>query len=193
MKKVLKIIARIVCFLLLSILIGYNVVLLNAKFVLHEQLPMINGCGHVIVLSGSMQPAFDVNDLLIVQHCDSYEPGDIITFVDKSNVLVTHRLIRIDEENGTFISKGDANNIQDPEMQTERIKGKVIHIIPKAGAVIAFLQNPFCVAIILVTTLILMELSYSRSKKRKNQDIDKLREEIERLKQAKNNQSPPPS
>ena len=184
MKKALKFVLKIPGFLLLSILIGYNVFLLNAKFVLHEQLPMLNGYGHAIVLSGSMQPTFDVNDLLIIQKCDKYEVDDIVTFVDKNNDLVTHRIISIDSKNETFITRGDANNIHDPELKTDRIKGKVICIIPKFGNVISFLQNPFCVLTVVTIAFILLERSYSKEKEKKQSDIDKIKAEIELLKKS---------
>lgn len=182
MKKALKIAGRILVYLFMSVLIGGNLFLINAKFVMHEQLPMIGGCGYAIVLSGSMRPTFDVNDLLIVQKCDTYAPGDMVTYVDSQNDLVTHRLVSIDYEKNIMITKGDANNITDPELECDRIKGKVIKILPGFGNVINILQNPFCVLTVLALSIFLMERSYAKEKKRKTSDLDSIRAEIELLK-----------
>ena len=180
MKKILKTAGRIFSFFIISLLIGYSIFLVNAKFVLHEQLPMLGGYGQAVVLSGSMEPAISVNDLLIIQKTDEYEVGDIITFVDSSNDLVTHR---IKEINGDEITtKGDANNTCDKPFNIERIKGKVIAIIPKIGYIITFIQNPFCVVCIIIITFILMERSYSKEKKNKDLNIEQIKAEIEALK-----------
>ena len=182
MRKVLKITGRILIFLIISILLGGNVFLLNAKFVMHEQLPMLGGYGYAIVLSGSMQQTFDVNDLLIIQKCDTYEPGDIVSFVDKKNTLVTHRLVSIDYENKTMITRGDANNVDDEPLEPDRIKGKVINILPGFGRFVDLLQNPICVVTVLVVLIFLMERSYSKERKRRKEGLDSIRAEIELLK-----------
>ena len=109
--KILKITGRMLCFVLVSLLIGVSLFFANAKMVLHKQLPTIGGYGQAVVLSGSMSPAIEVNDLLIIKKCDTYKKGDIITFVDYTNDLVTHRIVAISEEE--VLTKGDANNITD--------------------------------------------------------------------------------
>lgn len=180
MKNILKITGRIFGFFIISLLIGYSIFLVNAKFVLHEQLPMLGGYGQAVVLSGSMEPAISVNDLLIIQKCDKFETGDIITFVDSSNDLVTHRIIEINGDEIT--TKGDANNVCDKPFNIERVKGKVIAIIPKIGYIITFIQNPFFVVCIIIITFILMERSYSKEKKKKDLSIEQIKAEIEALK-----------
>ena len=75
MKRVMKTAGRIAVFLLIALLIAFNVLMINAKFILHQQLPMIGNVGFAVVLSGSMQPTLNVNDLIIVAGSDSYEPG----------------------------------------------------------------------------------------------------------------------
>lgn len=180
MKKILKTVVRMLGFLFVSVLIGYCIFLVNAKFVLHEQLPMICGYGNAVVLSGSMEPNISVNDLLIIKKCDDYKVGDIITFVDTHNDLVTHRIIKV---NGSEITaQGDANNVSDPIFNIERIKGKVVAVLPQIGYVITFIQNPFCVVCIIIFTFILMEHSYSKEKKNKDTNIESIKAQIDVLK-----------
>lgn len=182
MKKALKITGRILAYLFMSILIGGNLYIINAKFVMHEQLPMLGGYGYAVVLSGSMSPALDVNDLLIVKECDSYEPGDMVTFVDSQNDLVTHRLVSIDTEKNIMVTKGDANNINDPPLESSRIKGKVVKIIPGFGNVVNILQNPLFVLLVLAVFIFITERSYKKEKKRRKSDLELIQKEIEQLK-----------
>ncbi len=180
MKKALNIAARILWFLFVSILIGYSIFLLNARFVLHEQLPMPGGYGHAVVLSGSMEPTISVNDLIIIKKQDSYSEGDIVTYLDEENTLITHRIIGINDT--TVTTKGDANNVSDPNFDEERIKGKVIAILPKMGYVITLMQNPLCVVTVVIIAFILLERSYSKEKESKSEDIEAIKAEIEALK-----------
>lgn len=179
-KKVLKIVVRCIGFLIASILIAYSLLLLNSRYILHEALPMIGGYGHAIVLSGSMEPAFSIDDLLIIQECESYEIDDIVTYVDSDGMVVTHRIIDIDGDNIT--TKGDNNNIADPAFDISRIKGKVIAIIPKFGYVLSILQNPMCIVLVIGITIFLSELSFRREHKKKNQSLDDIKAEIAALK-----------
>lgn len=180
-KKIFKTVFRIFGFLIVSLLVGYCIFLINAQFVLHEQLPMIGGYGNAVVLSGSMEPNISVNDLLIIKECDSYEADDIVTFVDSYNDLVTHRIVKIDGSQVT--TQGDANNVADPSFDASRIKGKVIAVLPGVGYIVNFIRNPFCVVCIVILALILMERSYAKERKKKDKNIETVKAEIEALRQ----------
>lgn len=95
------------------------------------------------VESGSMAPAYSVNTLVLVKEVDpaQIQEGDVITYVLNSDgVLVTHRVIDVDKDNQTFITKGDANNTQDPSpVLWGNMVGKVVFSLPKLGAPIQVL------------------------------------------------------
>lgn len=178
--KIVKFILRVIGYLFVSLMVGYCLFIMNAKFVLHEQLPMLGGYGNAIVLSGSMSPAIEVNDLLLICKCEDYEVGDIVTYVDEQNMLVTHRLIGKDGE--TAYTQGDANNVADPPFNMSRIKGKVIKIIPGVGRIVEIIQNPIVVVMVVVAAGFLMHLSYSKETEKKDEKLDAIRAEIEALK-----------
>ncbi|MGN0498072.1 MAG: signal peptidase I [Acutalibacteraceae bacterium] len=184
-KNILKITARILWFLLVSILVGYNIFLINAKYVLHDQLPMLAGYGQAVVLSGSMEPTIEVNDFLIIKQQDTYEINDIVTYIDDKNTLITHRIVGLNDS--SVKTKGDANNVADAEFDIARIKGKVIAIIPKMGYVVTFLQNPLCVICVVIIAFILLERSYSKEKKKNSTDVEAIKAEINALKTEMNN------
>lgn len=88
----------------------------------------IIGIQFLKIKSNSMSPAFCINDIVLVQKSKDYNVGDIITYNYENKYLVTHRIVK--KENENFITKGDNNNSEDMEkIKIEDVKGKVILII----------------------------------------------------------------
>lgn len=98
------------------------------------------------VLSGSMEPAYSVGDLLYVKKVNpsSVKVGDPITFIlNEDLVVATHRVVRIDAENQRFYTKGDANEIADSEpVHFNNLIGVPQFSLPMLGYVSDFVQNP---------------------------------------------------
>lgn len=98
------------------------------------------------VISGSMAPQFNVGDLIYVKTVDPEEVkvGDPITFVlNEDLVVATHRVVRIDEENHRFYTKGDANDtIDSTPVHYKNLVGIPQFKIPMLGYVSDFIQNP---------------------------------------------------
>ena len=93
-----------------------------------------------IIGSGSMEPTIFVNDLLLVKSEASYQIEDIITYVSPQGGLVTHRVKEVLD--GGYMAQGDANNILDEEISGQRVLGKVVFILPKAGGIIDGILSP---------------------------------------------------
>lgn len=51
------------------------------------------------------------------------------------------------------------------------------------------IQNPMCIFVIIIITLILAERSYQKEQKKKNQNIENLKAEIEALKQKETSET----
>ena len=86
-------------------------------------LKQTNQIGIYKVMTGSMEPNIHVGDYLLVKKCKEYKEGDIVTF-KKDGYYITHRIIKINEN--TIITKGDANNVADEEIDKITIVGKYI-------------------------------------------------------------------
>jgi signal peptidase len=108
----------------------------------------------LVVLSGSMEPAMPVGSVVLTKSVVSggVDAGDIITFAltsdmtGRTNPFATHRVVRVVEgETGRgFVTKGDANNAQDPSpVPAERLIGKVVLVVPYVGHLTHFVQSPF--------------------------------------------------
>ncbi len=112
------------------------------------------------VISGSMEPKYSVGDLIYVKEVDtdSIKVGDPITFVlNEDLVVATHRVVRIDEENKHFYTKGDANELEDASpVHFNNVIGVPKFSIPLLGYVSNFVQNPpgMYIAIAVIVLLI---------------------------------------
>lgn len=97
------------------------------------------------VISGSMEPAYSVGDLLYVKETDpnTIQVGDPITFVMNEQLMVaTHRVVGVDAANQHFYTKGDANDSEDGEpVHFNNVLGVPRFAIPKLGYVSDFIQH----------------------------------------------------
>ena len=78
------------------------------------------------VETGSMESGIHVGDYVLICRKDRYVIGDIVTY-KKSDYFITHRIIKSIQGN-KVITKGDANNTADEEIDMDAIVGKVIYI-----------------------------------------------------------------
>ena len=114
-------------------------------------LMVVTGSGSpiVVVLSGSMEPAFYRGDLLLLTH-DNTKPirvGEMIVFkIEGRDIPIVHRVIKVHEkESGyvKFLTKGDNNNVDDRglyapgQMWLEKkdVVGRVNGFLPYIGVV----------------------------------------------------------
>jgi len=98
------------------------------------------------VISGSMEPAYSVGDLLYVKEVDvnTIQVGDPITFVlNEDLVVATHRVVEVDAQAQRFYTKGDANETADREpVHFNNVIGVPQFAIPALGYVSDFVQHP---------------------------------------------------
>lgn len=109
-------------------------------------VPKVFGYEVYGILSGSMLPDYPIGSLVYVQHEDAenIEVGDVITFdmAADSDVVATHRVVAINEEDENFITKGDNNETIDSNpVSFQRLIGKVVLCIPMLGYIADFLQS----------------------------------------------------
>lgn len=99
-----------------------------------------------VVLSGSMEPTYPTGSLIYVKSVDpeDVEVGDPITFVLNEDLTVaTHRVVEVNEEEGWFRTKGDANDSPDGSpVLFENLVGVPQFCIPKLGYLTDYLTNP---------------------------------------------------
>ena len=141
------------------------------------------------IISGSMEPEYNVGDLIYVKKVDPQDikVGDDITFIlNEDLVIATHRVVRIDAENQHFYTKGLANEIEDSDpVHFNNVIGVPKFSIAKLGYVSNFIQNPPGTYITIglgVLLILIVFLPDIISKKEKEETQDDVSEENERLK-----------
>lgn len=85
------------------------------------------------VATGSMVPKYNVSDVLLSKEIDAkdIQVGDDVVYIGKEgsfkNRVVTHQVISKTEQDGKykFITKGIANTVEDPEIDSDQILGKI--------------------------------------------------------------------
>jgi len=112
-----------------------------ALILLIPLIPTLLTLKPLIVLSSSMTPLLGVGDLVIIKPVEpsSLKVGDVVAFKDpagRKNVIITHRIIEIREENGKKIlqTKGDA--VEEPDqfvVPQDDVVGVVVFDIPYLG------------------------------------------------------------
>lgn len=177
---------RRIALAVLGILLGLNVYLANARSLAGQKLPMPFGIGTAVVLSGSMEPTLSVNDVIIVREQESYGVGDIVVY-ENGREMIVHKIIEKDGD--TLTTKGDANNTADEPISTEAVKGKVVFSIRYAGVAVNALRSPVGAIVIILTAVLLTEGSFRRKKESDELKIEKIKEEIRRLKAEQENKS----
>ncbi|KAE8744614.1 hypothetical protein FOCC_FOCC008743 [Frankliniella occidentalis] len=109
----------------------------------------------VVVLSGSMEPAFQRGDLLFLTNNqeDPIRAGDIVVFkVEGREIPIVHRVLKLHEKsNGTvkFLTKGDNNNVDDRGLyapgqlwlQKNHVVGRARGFLPYVGLVTIYMND----------------------------------------------------
>lgn len=122
--------------------------------VLNREYSNIFGYTFFEVKTGSMSGTLEVGDVIIVKILDSNDDisvNDIISYKEE-NAIITHRVKRI--ENGTIVTKGDANNAEDSPIKRNQVIGKTIKIIPNVSIWINVFKTKEVYRMIVVTVIL---------------------------------------
>jgi signal peptidase I len=127
-----------------------------------------------------MEPTIAVDELIIVKAEDGYEVGDIVVY-QTGRILVVHRIVAVDSE--TVTTRGDANNVDDGAIELSQIKGKVIAHIPYVGTIVRLLKTPVATLMLIIAAVLSVALPYRKEKKKKDEALERIKEEIRKLKE----------
>ena len=116
------------------------------------------GLATFVVTGGSMEPTIHKGSLVIDEPvtADKLKLGDVITF-DHYDQTTTHRIVGLEgSANGTmFSTKGDANQIPDPEPLTFPGRVGVVKVaVPGLGYAVAWMQYIWRLGATLVAAII---------------------------------------
>ena len=124
--KALKILFKILKFILTALVVLILIVVLAQRFTNTK----VFGYGVYTVLTGSMEPEYNVGDILLAQEVkkEDIKVGDDVVYKgevgDFEGKIVTHRIESISGE--TIVTKGIANSFVDPSITYDQIQAKVV-------------------------------------------------------------------
>jgi len=155
--KVLKWIGNII-FIFIVIAVAVSIYFMFQTRRNPDKVPSITGFSVMTVLSGSMSPYLSAGDMIIIKETDPelLREGDVITYKQNSDLIVTHRIIELSENDDglMFKTKGDANNVEDVGLVSEnQLIGKVFFKIPYGGYVARFVRTPYGFVIFILIPL----------------------------------------
>ncbi|XP_076294466.1 signal peptidase complex catalytic subunit SEC11 homolog C twr [Lasioglossum baleicum] len=111
----------------------------------------------VVVLSGSMEPAFHRGDLLFLTnyHDEPVRVGEIVVFkVEGRDIPIVHRILKLHEKGDqnntiTFLTKGDNNSVDDRGLYAagqlwltnKDVVGKAKGFLPYVGMITIYMNE----------------------------------------------------
>ena len=170
-KRLLKIVyvPIIAGIILITILAGYK------KCVKHENNISILGFRQYVVSTGSMEPEYNIGDLIVIRETTKEEIkiGDVINYISETGIdTITHRVVDIIQKDGQtyYKTKGDNNNSVDPELVNySQVKGILVFKISKLGTAITKLFTGTGISILFAVII----LSYIRDKNKEEKTISR--------------------
>ena len=156
----------IVFVLIVSLYISYQ------KYIKKSSNIELFGFKLYTVLTGSMEPEYNIGDLIIEKKIEQKDikVGDVITYSLGNQNTVTHRVIKISQENGETLyqTQGDNNNSPDAELvKYSQVQGYIVFKIDKLGKII----TEFVSGIGMVVLLIIITISYIHSSRSEEKRI----------------------
>jgi signal peptidase len=151
MKKALKIAGSVLAWILLIFALLITIMVFTSDK--NNGVPSLFGRMPMTVESASMEPTFKEGDLIISKEIDNINDlkvDDVISFwtneiVEGQNVVNTHRIVEVKDDNGTkaFVTKGDNNENNDTYIvYPSKIVGKWTGTrIPGIGKFMKFLKT----------------------------------------------------
>ena len=197
--RIATVIGIVLCAALIPLLV-VNVTLIVKSLVWPEKIPDFMGYKPFIVMSGSMAPDIMVGDLIITQEADPEDlsAGDVIAYRYGEESVITHRIQEVTRQDGAlaFITKGDANNVEDNEVPTaDRVEGRLRWTLPGLGNAAMFLQTPGGLLLAAGSPVLLFILIDTLRRRRADKTEQKksslLEEELARVKQQLASAEPP--
>ena len=163
--------------------------------------PNIFGYTALRIATGSMEPTYDVDTMILVKATDPSEirAGDVISFYSSDPALDgavnTHRVVKVtkDENNYIYVTQGDANNVPDMyDVNSKYLIGKVVASSLIIGKISRLCANPLIFIPVILIPLAIMLITnivhtYRLAKKIAKEETEAaVRAAIDEIKQKKN-------
>lgn len=168
--KIIKTIFSLIKTLVTLIVIGFVAIVLIQRF--SNNNLSVAGYRMFTVVTESMVPEYLVGDVLLVKETepDKIAIGDDVTYMGKigsyANKIVTHRVVNIDKtekENIKFITRGIANDVDDPQIEENQIYGTVVTKLKVVTYLNGIINNMYGMYFLIIIPLAIIMFSEFRA------------------------------
>ncbi|ELK48029.1 signal peptidase I [Halobacillus sp. ACCC02827] len=163
MKTALRMIYKTLSVTAVGLIVALAIVVIAVKASGGE--PTLFGYQMKTVLSGSMEPTFQTGSVIAIEMTEDpsvYKEGDVLTFIDKKEQVVTHRVIDVQEAGGDvlYTTQGDNNDGADldPVLSGNVLGSYTGFTIPYLGFVLNYAGSKMGSALLLFVPGILLFL-----------------------------------
>ena len=173
-KKILK----IALLILLVLILLFSVTIALGAILRDENLLSPWGTGFFIIASGSMQPTMPVGSIVYVKAVapEEIKVDDVITFFigTSRTIVLTHRVrdVIVDENGYSYVTRGDANNVDDHAFGYDMVVGRVAYVIPGNSLLIRVVGNVKYVGIAIIALGLLLCLAGIVKTKKKRKSLE---------------------
>ena len=121
----------------------------------------LGGETRLVIVSGhSMEPTYDLGDIVVTRGGGTPEVGDTVVFEvpdgNAEGMLVIHRIVDVDDD-GFFITQGDNRDTPDQwPLTADDIVGEPLLHVPKGGVAVRFFQQLWVLAIVIGLLVVLI-------------------------------------
>ena len=173
--KLLKIIGNILYYIAFILILAVLLIVVIQRFSDNEMA--LAGFRIFNILTGSMEPEYNVGDILISKTIEPEDIniGDDIVYKGKEkpfqDLIVTHRVVDLNkEEDGTynFITHGIANDVDDPMISESQIYGKIIYKVRSFSMLSKAVNNMYIfffiifIPIVVLTAIKVIQLKHEK-------------------------------
>lgn len=170
--KIARLIGNVIYFGILIPLIIMTLMVVYQTAINPEKVPNVFGHKIFMITNDYMDETLKQGDIVIAKtvEINEYEIGDIVAFKNSFNTVTVHRITEINtsiaDKTKLFTVQTIKNETDDTKYVREiNVEGKIIHVIPKVGTMIASLKNPIILAITVAVILFVGVLIYLIARK----------------------------
>ncbi len=131
----------------ISVLIPLIIIIINIFYqliVYPDKIPHIFGYKIFMIFDEYMDDSIEFGDLVFTKNVNpnDLQIGDIIAFRNKRNTVAIHKII--DANTNMFTMKTLINETNDTKyVNKENVEGILVYKIPRLGAIVYFIQQPW--------------------------------------------------
>ena len=196
--KILRALYNLIRYILMVLIICLLAIILTQR--ISDNRMAVAGLRIFTVVTESMVPEYLVGDAILVKSVspEDLKVGDDITYLGEkesfADRIVTHRIIEKEKkEDGTYkiVTKGVANEKEDPEITDSQVYGKVLYKIKSISYINNVIGNLYGMYFAIIVPMALMMffefVGYRRDKEKElmleeeenSQDYDDEKEQLE--------------